>query len=98
MGKNAWRIFQRWVKKPSMSRKKMKEEMETDNFASKNAEVGQKDPLKMQVPMIDYTNQSSVFNIVLNALAKKSYKQKSDHFKRLVSRENQLLAFYSALD
>ena len=39
-----------------------------------------------------------MFERVLNLAAKKTYKMRSDRFKRLVTEDNTLLALYSALD
>ena len=49
-------------------------------------------------PAWDPTNESGLFKKVLNVAAKQKYKARSARFKRLVAEDNNLLAFYSAMD
>ena len=52
----------------------------------------------MDPPALDFTNERSIFNLIYNEAARKTYKKKSDAFKRLVPKEHDLLSLYSAID
>lgn len=93
MGLRVFRGFQHWVK-PLPLRKKQVVEIEVDtNYASQK-----KAELNLEKVGLDPTNSMGLWDKVMNTVAKKSYKQRSDHFKRMVSEEHSLLALYSALD
>ena len=96
LGKQVFKLFQRWVKMPYHNKKRSKPK-ESSDFNSK-AQTSQNDPLATRSPSIDPTEENGIWDMVLNRLAKVDYNRKSDRFKRLVHHENKLLALYSAID
>ena len=47
---------------------------------------------------LDISSETGIFQKVFNLAAKKTYKKRSDRFKRMVSEDNNLLAVFSTID